>query len=355
LTLAAAWERVARMDRLVFEPSELHRSHEMARPHEVAGRRLHGGFDAEGRYLPPRLLVREPAVEAWTAALRERGFEPLEADASLLEGVRLPNPAQQRLLVREGLGQTFWNSLTITGMIEARGRLLVDMPVPDLQEAIWEDVRETALGHLDRGLLRAHGLDEGGEPEKGIGGHDVMWFVLRDLAFGETGWPVPEVPERISRPDAARGEFEDLPRPVEQLVSLLLNLLLIEFRAELGFQLAEEVLRDPELFPERREEALLAAEMVNRIRRDEQIHVASLRLYLGELRSLHLRTVDGRRKPGFEVIDPFWERIARWATVEQPRLQAEQQRRILEDRIRAHPAGPTRAAEVLDHFHALAE
>ena len=46
-----------------------------------------------------------------------------------------------------------------------------------------------AIGHLDRGLLLAHGLDEGGESADGpdgeaIGGHDVMWFVARDLAFG---------------------------------------------------------------------------------------------------------------------------------------------------------------------------
>ena len=65
-----------------------------------------------------------------------------------------------------------------------------------------QDVSELAIGHLNRGLLRAHGLDEGGEPEAGLGGHDVMWFALRDLAFGKTEYPMPVVPDNIARPDA---------------------------------------------------------------------------------------------------------------------------------------------------------
>ena len=325
---------------LRYSAEELLRSHPDLRPHVVAGHRLHGGFDREGRYVPPRSLVRAPAVEAWTRALRERGGDLLPADASLLAGVRYPSEEQQRLLIREGLDQTFWNTLTITGKIEARGRILADLPIPDLQRFVAEDISEMAVGHLHRGLLRAHGLDEGGEPEKGIGGHDVMWFALRDLAFGPRDYPDPEVPERISRPDDPRGEFRELPTPVEQLLSLLLNLLMIEFRAELGFRFTEEILRDPDLFPDRRAEALEAAEIVGRIRADEEIHTRSLRLYLGELRELHLLGRDGRRIPGREVIDPYWERVVHWATVEQPPLAAAQQREILRERILRHPEGP---------------
>ncbi len=340
---------------LRFSEEELLRSHDYARPHVVGGRRLHGGFDDAGRYVPPRILVRGPAVEAWTRALRERGGEPLRADASLLAGLRYPSEAQQKLLLQEGLGRTFWNTLTITGDIEGRGRILADMSFPDLQDAVVEDVSEMAIGHLNRGLLRAHGLDEGGEPDAGIGGHDVMWYALRDLAFGDVDYPQPEAPERIGRPDDARGEFRMIARPYEQLISFLLNLLLIEFRAELGFRFTEKLLRDPELFTERRPQALEAAEIVGRIRTDEEIHVSSLRLYLGELRSCRLRTVDGGELPGHRVIDPFWQRICHWATVEQPPLNAAQQRELLAQRVLAHPKGPDYARELLVRFEALGE
>lgn len=336
------------MTRLVYTEEDLLRSHEYARPHVVAGHLLHGGFDEEGRYVPPRLLHRGPAVEAWTQALRERGGDLLPADASLLSGIRFPSEAQQKLLIREGLEQVFWNTLTITGMIEGRGRVLADMTFPELQEIVVEDVSEMGIGHLGKGLLRAHGLDEGGEPARGIGGHDVMWFALRDLAFGERDFPKPQIPERIGRPDSAGGEFADLPRPYEQLVSFLLNLLLIEFRAELGFSFTEQVLRDPDLFTGRRREAEEAAVVVNRIRTDEEIHVASLRLYLGELRQVTLKT-DGGRKRGSEFIDPFWERIVHWATVEQPKLNAEQQRKTLTERILASPGGQG----LLERFEAM--
>jgi hypothetical protein len=339
------------MTRLRYEPEELLRSHDYARPQVEAGHPLHGGFDAAGRYLPPRILVRGPALDAWTESLRARGGDLLPADSSLLSGVRYPSDAQQKLLIREGLGQTFWNSLTIIGMIEARGRVLADMVFPEFQAAVTEDVSELAVGHLNRGLLRAHGLDEGGEPERGIGGHDVMWFALRDLAFGKTEFPKPAVPENIARPDANVPVFPDIPIQYERLVYFLLNLLMIEFRAERGFSSTEKLLRDPELFRERRPEAEHAAEIVNRIRADEEIHVHSLRLYLGELRQLHFKTAGGGTRKGSEIVDTLWEGIVKWATIEQPPLAAAQQKAVLLERIAAHPE----AARVRREFLALEE
>lgn len=338
------------MSGLVYASEELLRSHEVARPHLAAGCRLHGGFDAAGRYLPPRLLVRGPAVDAWTEALRARGGALLPADSSLLAGVRYPNEAQMKLLLQEGLGQSFWNTLTITGRIEARGRALADLVFPDLHEVIVEDVSTMAIGHLNRGLLRAHGLDEGGEPEKGIGGHDVMWFALRDLAFGRVDWPQPAVPENIARPESEMRRFDVSP-PHLRMIDFLLNLLMIELRAERGFSLSENLLRDPELFGERRAEALEAAELVGRIRSDEEIHVRSLRLVLGELRSVQLRTSDGGRVPGRQVVDALWADIVHWATVVQPPLVAAQQRVVLAERVRRHP----RAGLVLARLEALGE
>ena len=324
---------------LRFDREALLRSHEGLKPHVVAGHLLHGGFDAEGRYVPPRTLVRGPAVAAWTDALRKRGGDLLPADASLLAGVRMPNEAQGRLLLREGLAQTFWNQLTVTGKIEARGRVLRDLPLPSLADAIHEDASEWAIGHLDCGLLEAHGLDEGGEPERGLGGHDVMWFALRDLAFGAVDYPDAPVPERIGRDDDPEPTVSAIPHAIERTLSFLMNLLVIEFRAELAFSFTEAMLRDPALFRERRAQALEAAAVVERIRADEEIHVASLRLYLGELRAATFRTRDGGRLPGADVVDPLWERLAHWATVEQPRLVAEQQSELYRARIAAHPDG----------------
>ena len=342
------------MSQLVYSEEALMQTHSGLAPHVEAGRRLHGGFDAAGHYVPPRVAVRGPAVAAWTEALRARGGDWLRADASLLEGIRVPNTAQMKLLLREGLGQTFWNTLTITGHIEARGRILADpaFPWPDLQKAIVEDISEMGIGHLKRGLLRAHGLDEGGEPERGIGGHDVMWFALRDLAFGDVDWPEPEIPERIARPEELQPRIdgsEGIDGGVLQAIDFLANLLMIEFRAELGFQMSQDLLRDPELFTERRAEAERAAEIVGRIRADEAIHVESLRLYLGELRAIHFHTTAGPLA-GCDVVDPIWEGIVRWAVELQPEQVAEQQRTMLRGRIQAHPEGERvwRAFQALD-------
>lgn len=334
---------------LVYSREELCRSHDYARPQVIAGHRLHGGFDGDGNYIPPRMLGRQAAIEAWTEALRARGGDWLEADSSLLGGVRYPNEAQQKYLLQQGLGQTFWNNLTITGMIEGRGRILADMSFPDFQQVVDEDISEMAIGHLNKGLLWAHGVDEGGEPDKGIGGHDVMWFALRDLAFGETDFPEPVVPERIGRPESGEQEEPEIPVAFEQTINFLLNLLMIEFRAEIGFSFTERMLRDPELFTDRRAEAEEAADVVCRIRADEEIHISSLRLYLGELRQVHFKTRSGARKPGSEIIDDAWSRLVHWATVEQPKLAAVESRKMLSERILKHPDGE----RILEGFLAL--
>lgn len=327
------------MPQLVYDRAQLLGSHAYAAPHLIDGRRMHGGFDAQGGYLPPRAVGRVAALEAWTQALQARGGSLFEADASLLAGVRMPNVAQHRMLLQAGHGQTFWNSLTITGKIEARGRMLAAMPLPDLGQLVVEDIREMAIGHLGAGLLLAHGIDEGGEPDKGIGGHDAMWFAARDLAFGPDAFPDVEPPAMIARPEAGMRLMPEIAQPFEGLLSLLMNLLLIEFRAEIGFAGTQEVLRSPELFRDRREQALQAAEIIERIRTDETIHVLSLRLYLGELRQLQLRRLDGGTMPASVLIDRFWRGLVHWATVEQPRLAARQQHALIAERLKHHPQG----------------
>lgn len=339
------------MGDLQYTREELLRSHAFASPHVVLGKRLHGGFDADGRYVSPRLLVRAPAVAAWTEALRGRGGDLLPADDSLLAGVRATSEAQQKLLLQEGLGQTFWDMMSVIGQIEGRGRVLTEIVFPELGDAVVEDVSGWAVGHLNSGMLEAHGLDEGGEPQRGIGGHDEMWFALRDLAFGQVGFPVPQPPARIGRPDEEATLVPEISVRFERTIAFLMNLLLTEIRAHLTFSFTERLLRDPELFRDRRHEALLAAELVNRIRSDEAIHVESLRLYLGELRAATFRTRDGGELAGSEVIDRLWAGIVRWWTVEQPGLAAAQQRAQLHERIHAHPEG----AQIWTRFEALAE
>ena len=272
-----------------------------------------------------------------SSALVARGGAPFAADSSLLGGVRLPNVEQSRVLLRNGLGETFWNTLTITGKIEAKGRILAEMAFPDLQPFIVDDISQMAIGHLGKGLLKAHGFDEGGTA--GIGAHDEMWFAARDLVFGAGAYPDVDPLENISRPEAGRRFMPEVEPMVEGLLSLIMNLLVIEFRAEIGFAATQALLRTEDLFVDRRAEAEEAAEIVDRIRADEDIHVRSLRLYLGECASVQFRTVDGDAVSGRELIGRFWDGLVRWATVDQPRLVAEQQREVLHRRVSAHPQG----------------
>jgi hypothetical protein len=213
-----------------YSEAELYSEHDYARPHQIAGRRLHGGFDAAGNYVPPRSKGRSEAIEAWTRALRERGGELFDADASLLSGPRMPTVEQQHMLLREGIGRPFWNTLTVTGKIEGRGRVLAEMQFPDLQDVVVEDISDKAVGHLNRGLLAIHGIDEGGQPELGLGGHDGMWFVARDLVFGPGAYPDVEPPESIARPEAGKRWMPEISAEHEALLSFLMNLLIIEFR-----------------------------------------------------------------------------------------------------------------------------
>ncbi|MEO6123300.1 MAG: hypothetical protein ABIR32_06285 [Ilumatobacteraceae bacterium] len=337
--------------KLIYTESELMRDHEYATEHLVDGRRMHGGFLADGTYQPPRALVREPALDAWGAALLDRGGVLFDADASLLDGERVPSVEQSRVLLRNDLGASFWNSLTITGKIEARGRILAEITFPDLQPVIIEDISEMAIAHLNTGLLRAHGIDEGGDPANGIGGHDEMWFVARDLAFGINAHPDVDPPENIARPEAGKRLMPELPAEIEGVLSLLMNLLMIEFRAEIGFASSQAILLTSDLFADRRPGAQQAAEIIGRIRTDEEIHVRSLQLYLGELSSVTFRTIDGASVSGAELIGRFWGGLVHWATVEQPPLFAAQQHDLIVARIAAHPD----ADRVMAEFVAAAD
>ncbi|MFI4976399.1 MAG: hypothetical protein ACHP84_17835 [Caulobacterales bacterium] len=339
--------------RLRYSREELLESHAYARPHEEAGYRLHGGFMEDGTYVSPRTKVRWPAVRAWQAALEARGWPVIDCGAQLLKHGAFPNEAQQKLLLGVGFGRTLWNSLSITGIIEARGQALCNLTAPDLQKLVVEDISETCLGHLNAGLLWAHGADEGGDPAvPGVGAHDAMWFAARDLLFGKDAYPVPTPPDSISRPEAGR-LMSQIPQPYEQLFTFMMNVLMIEVRAESGFLFNMRLMRDPETFKDRRAAAELAATLVERIRTDEAIHVGYLSTAISELRSLTLRTVDGGTIPGKDVIDPVWERMVDWHGREERELGAARTRQTIGEQVMAERGEAGR--RLLAEFDALGD
>ena len=130
---------------------------------------------------------------------------------------------------------------------------------------------------------------------------------------------------------------------------------MIEFRAELGFQLSEDLLSDPDLFGDRRAEASKAAELVERIRTDEEIHVTSLRVILGEIRTLDFHTESHATVSGAKIVDPLWRDIVHWATVEQPQANARRQRQMLTERILSHPDGEILLARFEAHGEWIGE
>jgi len=326
------------MARVVFTRDEIMAEHDYAKPQIEAGYRLHGGFDAKGAYISPRTLNRWPAVEAWQDQLKARGFPIIDASTRLLKRGAYPGIEQQTLLLNAGIGETLWNSLTITGIIEARGRRLAEAVAPDFQAIVEEDITGTCLGHLNKGLLVAHGLDEGGNPEAGQGGHDDMWFAVRDALFGKDAYPLPEVPESIGRPEVGR-LMPQIAKEYEEWILLLMNVLMIEVRAEAFFSFCTNLMRSPEVFRDRREAAMHAAELVERIRMDEAIHVAYLQTVVSELRSFTIKCLDGSRIKGSQMIDPIWEGMIHWHSVTQADFSRDQGREAIVARLDKQPNG----------------
>jgi hypothetical protein len=331
------------MAKLSYTRDEIMADHHYAQLQIEAGYRLHGGFDAKGTYISPRTLNRWPAVKAWEAHLGARGWPVIDATLRLLKRGPYPTVDQQKFLLGNGFGETLWNSLTITGIIEARGGVLAQAVAPDFQQIVVETIADTALGHLNKGLLAAHGYDEAGTKDKGIGGHDDMWFAVRDALFGKNAYPIPEVPASISRPEAAR-RMPQLPKDHEDWILLLMNVLMIEVKAESFFSFCQLIMRDPTNFADRRPAADHAADMVERIRTDEAIHVAYLATVISELRSFTLRTLDGGTVAGAALIDPVWEQMIEWHAVTSADFGRTQSRDAILARLKSKPNGPALAA-----------
>jgi len=326
------------MSKLVYAREKLLANHPFAKPHVEAGYRLHGGFDADGAYISPRTLHRWPAIRAWDAALKARGFSSVDSSAQIMAQGHYPSVSQQQFLLDHGLGQSLWNSLSVTGVIEARGRRLAETQAPDFQDIIVEDTSATATGHLNQGLLTAHGLDEGGDPSRGEGGHDKMWFAVRDMLFGPHAYPHAVVPESLARPEMGR-LMPQIPADYENWILLLMNVLMIEIRAENFFRFCTDVMRDSGNFRDRREVALHAADLVDRIRQDEAPHVGYLAVVVSELRSVTFKTADGGTVKGVSIIDPIWRGMVQWHSVANVNFQREQTRKDLTAMLAKQPNG----------------
>ncbi|HXM00309.1 MAG TPA: hypothetical protein VN932_10300 [Rhizomicrobium sp.] len=338
------------MPKLSYTTVEIMADHPYAKPQIEAGYRLHGGFDSEGNYISPRTLHRWPAIEAWSDALKSRGHELVDSSQQLLVRGNFPSTDQQKFLLQAGLGQTLWNSLTVVGIIEARGRSLADATAPDFQKIVAEDISETATGHLNKGLLRAHGLDEGGDSSRSEGGHDSMWFAVRDMLFGKGAYPLPEVPASIGRPEMGR-LMPGIPKEYEEWILLLMNVLMIEIKAENFFRFCSTVMRDPENFADRRKSAVHAADLVDRIRQDEAPHVGYLTAVVSELRSFTFKGADGKEISGAQMIDPVWRGMVQWHAVTNIDHAREQTRKDLTATLAAQPNGVdlVRRFDALEH------
>jgi hypothetical protein len=332
------------MAKLSYTRNELMADQPYAKPHSEAGYRLHGGFDADGNYVSPRTLHRWPAVHAWQGELKRRGAPLIDATVELLRRGPYPTIEQQRFLLANGFGETLWNSLTITGVIEARGGMLAQAVAPDFQDIVVEDISETCLGHLNKGMLAAQGYDEGGNKEKGEGGHDAMWFAVRDALFGKNAFPIPEVPQNLARPEAGR-RMPKIPKVHEEWILLLMNVLMIEIKAENFFAFCQAVMCDPANFRDRPPAAAHAAEIVERVRTDEAIHVAYLTTALSELRSFTIRTTEGGTMPGQALIDPVWNAMVEWHTITNSDFARAQSRDNILDRLKSKPNGVSLAAQ----------
>ncbi len=307
-------------DQLDYTEAELLADHDITEPLMANGVRCHGGFDADGRYFSPRTKNRWPAIRAWEAERQAQFGTPLLDIPLETWPAPFPNVEQSKFLLRRDVTGPTVATLTRIGMVEGFGGMLRLLPIPDFPRAFAEDVSSTATAHIDRGLFEAHARDEAGYGEQA--GHKEMWFVCRDIAFGnpvtedETARMLermgvagrPRTKEEIDRAQAEAFASRLLPDGVdyrlEVLVSRMIGLLLIEISAFHSFAWAEDVLSDDELVAGEGE----AAQIVRYIRADESPHVAWLRTALSEMRDRTWVGDDGRQHAGTEMIGRLWDR-----------------------------------------------
>jgi hypothetical protein len=300
-----------------FTSEELLASHPGTEPLLAGDVRCHGGFAADGAYVPPRTLHRVPAIEAWRAKhAADFGADVIDVPLETWP-THFPNIAQARYLIANGVREPLIATLTRIGTVEGFGANIRLLQPGDLQRHFAEDISGTATAHLGRGLFEAHGRDEAGFDDAAghTAGHEEMWFAARDIAFPE---PAPEIDiakmlERMGFGSPGAGAaavttrlLPDAIDPnVELVVNLMIRVLLIEVQAFHTFAWAEDWLADPDLVAGDGE----AARLVGYIRADETPHVGYLATAITELRDRTWIGSDGTKHAGTDMIGRLWDTL----------------------------------------------
>jgi hypothetical protein len=350
-----------------YDEAELLASHDYAEPLIAGGVRCHGGFTDDGTYVSPRTKHRVPAIEAW----QQKHSDDFATDLLDLPletwPESYPNVAQARFLVEQGVTQPIIATLTRIGTVEGFGGMIRHSLIPDLQQTFDEDIRGTAMAHLDRGLYEAHARDEAGHTDADgnvEGGHKQMWFAARDIAFDN---PVTEdetalMLERMGIATPGSGGTIDLAKmratamanrllsddisfDLESLVERMTRLLLIEISAFHTFAWAEELLADDQLVGGDGE----AARIVSYIRADETPHVQYLRTVLSEMRDRTLVGESGKRHDGRSLIEPIWDRALAESLGARRYENLKLTLREVEHAVASRPD----AGDIVEHFHEL--
>ena len=310
-----------------YTRDELLAEHRYAERLRHDGVLFHGGLDEKGTYLSPRSLHRVSAIAAWGERLTAVGKPATAMSFTRRPEEFFPSVAQAKLLLKSGAQGAMTRILTLIGITEGFGNDGIRaLPIVDFQRHFVESIEGTALAHLHGGLLEAHGADEAGR--EGEGGHDAMWYAIRDAALdhprvtpdmyenlpiapppGYSG-PAKPAPEALSSGELANRLFPTLNPLFEIELSVFAQILFIEIVAYDTFAWAHDVLSDPACSsaPE------FAPWMVDCIQQDEGLHVGYLQCALAEARARTLRTIDGGTIPGEQVIDAICDKIIRTQT-----------------------------------------
>ena len=308
--------------------------------------RCHGGY-IDGAYVSPRGLHRRPAIEAWRARLREEGA-PLIHIPDTYVPPHYPSYEQAKLLLQEGLTEPVTRALTTISIVEGFGARIREVHLPDFAAEIREDISGTALAHLDKGLFEAHARDEAGHRDQG--GHKQMWEAARDA-----GLDAPKIPGDVllrmmggagaGGRRAAERVFPQLSSRMEQMVTFIANILVVETFAEDVFAWAIELLGDEEIMAHPVE----AAHLVDCVRVDEKPHVDYLTVALSELRMRTLIGEGGEEVSGAEVGDTIFSRQLRAAATSRPRDTRER----LQGEIRELIDDAARASKLASRFESM--
>jgi hypothetical protein len=175
-----------------------------------------------------------------------------------------------------------------------------------------------------------------------------MWEAARDLALENPKVP-PDVFLRLmgDRGQARAGNpvFPQLDKTLYRMLSMMVQVFVIEIFAKRTFDWGEELLGDPDVSAEPKR----AAAMVGYIRSDESPHVEYLRAALSEARARTLRAADGQLMSGVTVVDGLLHHVLSRVIESRPREQRDDTRAAL---LRAVSAGQAQRA-LVEEFDAL--